>query len=179
MDMRRGKYASSAGLTSTVRLPAYRPRELLLGCRDLPVLDPAEQRSRPLHPVGVGQFLEVRNTRYRADEEALQPLDGLGNVRGGVVGDGSEQNRAGVERRLGLLRVLLAALPRRLRVEEAVGAPAHRQQLRERFARPDREHPLLVARFQLLKVREGFAGVFGVFRRTAKFAIEVALGEGE
>src|SRR3712207_6206234 len=102
----QGKYASSAGLTPTVRLPAYRPRELLLGRRDLPVLDPAEQRSRPLHSVGLRQLLEVRDACYGAVEEALQPLYGLRHVRGGVVRDGAEQDRAGVECRLGLLRVL-------------------------------------------------------------------------
>ena len=74
--------------------PTPRARELLL------VLDPGEQRLRVLRPVELRQLLEVRDARYGALEEALQALEGLGDVRGGVVGDCAERDRASWYRHL-------------------------------------------------------------------------------
>src|SRR5829696_10568747 len=94
------------------RLAADGPGEVSLCRRDLIVLDPAEQRLRPRRAVALRQIIEVRDAGYRAFEELLEPLYSLRNVRCCVVGERAEQDGAGIEREAGLLRVLLAGLPR-------------------------------------------------------------------
>ena len=99
----KGGVLTSGGVSRSVLkcakrfIPAHRAGELLLGRRDLFVFDPRKKGLRALRPVDLGELLEVRDARYGTFEEALQPLDCFGDVRGGVVGDGTQKDRADVK----------------------------------------------------------------------------------
>src|SRR3712207_8505730 len=47
----------------------------------------------PIYPVAFRELLEIGDPRYGPVGEPLQPLDGFGDVRRGVIGDGAEQDR--------------------------------------------------------------------------------------